>query len=133
MYIRGKTSLFADGVLFPQQEEAAVADDMLDPTGFVLGDLFFNARLHQYRLEIAVLGVDALCLSNTGLGQGDVKVIIHVHELLLSERVDRAAYAGLAQIHVFRQLKGADRAIIVPEQQVDGFEVILFGFIFDQP
>ena len=58
----GSVDRFADRVFFSEQKEALVADDMLDTARLVLGGLFLNACAHEDRLEVTVLGIDALCL-----------------------------------------------------------------------
>lgn len=123
--INGSVDGIADRVFFSEQREAFVADDMLDTARFVLGGVFFDARAHEDCFEVAVLCIDALCFRYAFFGEADEIVVVHRDELLVAKNVHRAADAGLAEIHLLRQLKGADRALKLPLQQKDGFEIVL--------
>lgn len=120
----GSVDRFADRVFFSEQREALVADDMLDTARFVLGGVFFDARAHEDRFEVAVLCIDALCFRYAFFGEADEIVVVHRDELLVAKNVHRAADAGLAEIHLLRQLKGADRAFKLLLQQIDGLKVV---------
>ena len=120
----GSVDRFADRVFFSEQKEALVADDMLDTARLVLGGLFLNACAHEDRLEVTVLGIDALCFRYAFFGEADEIVVVHRDKLLVTQEIHRAANAGLAEVHLLRQLKGADRALELPLQQKDGFEIV---------
>jgi NAD(P)-dependent dehydrogenase (short-subunit alcohol dehydrogenase family) len=104
-----------------------VADDVLDGAGVRLGGAFVHVEdLHEVPLDDDMLLGDRSGKLQALRGQPDLLVFLVGYEPFFRQRRHRVVRAGFRDAHAFGDV-GDARALPVPAELVDGFEIVFHG------